>query len=97
MPHHGQNKKIAIKYDKYNHLVALRCAASNRPFASVEDEYSDNYDDELDQYLKLKPASLAQCLNPIHWWLDQKANCPNLCWMAVDYLIVPGMFMYCLK
>src|SRR5258708_28133258 len=34
-------QKIAIKYDKYNHrtLVALRCAVSNRPFASVEDEY----------------------------------------------------------
>ncbi len=56
--------------------------------ADIElDSDSDNYDDKLDQYLKLKPASLAQCPNPFHWWLDRKA----------DYLIVPGMFMYCLK
>jgi len=61
------------------------------------DSDSNNYDDELDQYLKLKPASLAQCLIPICWWLDQKADYPNLCQMAVDYLIVPGTFMYCLK
>jgi hypothetical protein len=36
-----KQKTNTIKYDKYQHrvLVALRCAVSNRPFVSVEDEY----------------------------------------------------------
>ncbi len=61
------------------------------------DSDPNDYDDELDQYLKLKPASLAQCPNPICWWLDRKADYPNLYQMALDYLIIPGTFMYCLK
>lgn len=58
------------------------------------DEDDDDIDDELDRYLREKPASPAQCPNPIRWWLDRKADYPNLSRMAVDYLIIPGM--YCL-
>ena len=61
---------------------------------SAIDSDDNEYDDELDQYLKLRPASLAQCPNPIHWWLDWTVDYPNLYWMAVDYLIIPGMLMY---
>jgi hypothetical protein len=53
----------------------------------------DEYDDELDQYLKLRPASPAQCPNPIRWWLDRMVDYPNLYRMAVDYLTIPGMLM----
>jgi hypothetical protein len=61
------------------------------------DSEGDEYDDELDHYLKLKLTSLAQCPNPIRWWLDRKAEYPNLYRMAVDYLIIPGTLMYTLK
>ena len=45
----------------------------------------------------MKPASLDQCPDPIHWWLDRSADYPNLSQMAVDYLIIPGTLVHCLK
>ena len=66
-------------------------------YSSALDSNDDEYNDELDQYLKMKPISLDQCPNPIRWWLDWKADYPNLSRMAVDYLIIPGMLMHCWK
>jgi hypothetical protein len=61
------------------------------------DSDDDEYNDELDQYLKMKPAPVDQCPNPIRWWLDRKADYPNLSRMALDYLIIPGALAWCLK
>ena len=61
------------------------------------DSDDDGYDDELDHYLKMKAVPLDQCPNPIRWWLDRKADYPNLYRMAVDYLIIPGTLVRCWK
>jgi hypothetical protein len=61
---------------------------------NTKTDSNDNYEDELEQYLKLKPTSLALCPNPICWWLDRTADYPNLYRMALDYLIVRGMLTH---
>ena len=60
----------------------------------LDSEDDNDIDDELDWYLRLKPASLDQCPNLICGWLDRKADYPNLFHMAVDYLIIPSMYWY---
>ena len=45
---------------------------------------------ELDEYFKLPPEDFERC-NPIHWWMGQRAQFPNLFWFAHDLLCIPGM------
>jgi len=51
--------------------------------ADLDSEDGDNADD-LDRYLRVKSALPAQSTNPIRWWLDRKADYPNLSRMMID-------------
>jgi hypothetical protein len=44
---------------------------------------------ELEEYFKLPPEDFKTC-DPIHWWMGQHAQFPNLFWLACDILCIPG-------
>jgi hypothetical protein len=44
---------------------------------------------ELEEYFKL-PAEDFDACNPIHWWIGQRAQFPNLFCVACDILCIPG-------
>jgi len=45
--------------------------------------------DELEEYFRL-PAEDFETCNPVHWWMGQQAQFPNLFWLARDLLCIPG-------
>ena len=60
------------------------------------DESSDDENDE-DEYARFcriqRPASVLECPNPIKWWLGRQSEYPNPSRMALDYLIIPSVFI----
>ena len=44
---------------------------------------------ELKEYFKLPAEDFDMC-NPIHWWMGQQAQFPNLFHLAFDLLCIPG-------
>ena len=64
-----------------------------RLHTTTEDDSDDDDEDELERYLlHVKPVPASVCPNPIRWWLDRVADYPNLSKMALNYLIIPGVF-----
>src|SRR5258708_32120347 len=61
-------------------------------WGNSDDDTDDDDDDELDHYLWLKVALNSTCPNPIQWWLDHTAVFPNLGQMALNYIIIPGVY-----
>ena len=49
---------------------------------------------KLDDYFKLLPENFETC-NPIHWWVGQHAQFPDLFWLACDILCIPGVSIIC--
>jgi hypothetical protein len=50
--------------------------------------------DELARYLSTDPEHVEDVLL---WWAERKATYPRLSRMALDYLTVPGKFLYGLQ
>jgi hypothetical protein len=46
---------------------------------------------ELDEYLS---QTVERVKDPIAWWSDHTAVYPRLSAMALDYLSIPGKFMF---
>jgi hypothetical protein len=44
---------------------------------------------EIQDYLSLPVENMK---DPLKWWTDNKHAYPNLHWMALDYLSIPGEF-----
>ena len=42
---------------------------------------------EIDEYLRIPVES---CREPLKWWTDAQHIYPNLSWMALNYLSIPG-------
>jgi hypothetical protein len=64
-----------------------------RLYTTTEDDSDSDDEDELERYLlHVKPVPASACPNPIRWWLDRVADYPNLSKMALNYLIIPGVF-----
>jgi hypothetical protein len=47
--------------------------------------------DELDCYLSTDPEHVT---DPIAWWTEKRSIYPRLHHMALDYLTIPGEFIY---
>lgn len=45
--------------------------------------------DELEEYFKLAREDFESC-DPLHWWVDRRAQFPNLFWLARDIFSIPG-------
>jgi hypothetical protein len=70
----NQLKHSDININEHNHILIylssyklISSLSHIKLHDSAMESDDDEYDDELDQYLKLRPAPLAQCPNPIHW------------------------------
>jgi hypothetical protein len=50
--------------------------------------------DELDQYLSTDPEHV---MDVLMWWTERKSMYPRLSRMALDYLSIPGEFIYPFK
>lgn len=47
---------------------------------------------ELEEYFRLPAKDFDMC-NPIHWWMGQQAQFPNLFCLACDILSIPGKLL----
>jgi hypothetical protein len=83
-------------YPYYNEVRALtfRQSGSTNIFDNLPALSAPKASDlrgELERYLSTDPE---QVTNVLMWWTERKTMYPNLSRMALDYLSIPGQYIY---
>ena len=69
--------------------LPMAAGSPQKSFTARYRRKEKNSINELEEYFKLPAEDFNSC-NPIHWWIGQWAQFPNLFCMARDILCIPG-------
>jgi hypothetical protein len=63
-------------------------------FLDVKDEHAESSEDELYQYLNMKPKRLEHNADLLSWWCKHEKDFPRLAPIACDVLAIPGVLSH---